>query len=64
MTTITIENNFNKLKAEFVKDTGLKVEDNMSLYIQYYHARVMDYYMQVHYHELRAIETNTRKPTQ
>ena len=40
-------NNFDAFKKDFKTDTGLKAEDNMSLYIQYVNARLMDCSMQI-----------------
>jgi arginyl-tRNA synthetase len=42
-----ILNNFNAFKKDFKTDTGFKAEDNMALYIQYVHARLMDWNMQI-----------------
>lgn len=59
---IEIKNNFNSFKTSFKKDTGLEASDNMSLYIQYYQARVTDELLQHIFHRLGDIEKNTRKP--
>lgn len=37
-----LKNNFNSFKQDFQNDTGLKPDENLSLYIQYYNARVAD----------------------
>lgn len=45
---ITLLNNFNKLKDNFKSDTGLEAnKENMSLYIQYYNARMNDMSYQI-----------------
>ncbi len=45
---IQIKNNFSALKHEFKTDTGLEAnKENMSLYIQYYNARMNDYSYQI-----------------
>jgi hypothetical protein len=44
---INLKSNFENFKKDFEKDTKLKVQDNMELYIQYYNARVNDYHMQL-----------------
>jgi 5-methylcytosine-specific restriction endonuclease McrBC GTP-binding regulatory subunit McrB len=37
-----LKNNFDSFKQDFQNDTGLKPNENLSLYIQYYNARVAD----------------------
>jgi len=44
---LKIENNFEKYKEAFKKDTGLDWKDNLELYIKYYHAVVQDKTFQV-----------------
>jgi hypothetical protein len=44
---IQLKSNFENFKQDFEKDTRLRVQDNMGLYIQYYNARVNDYHMQL-----------------
>lgn len=42
-------NNFEKVKAAFLKDTNLDANapENVPLYIQYYHAQMADYQVQL-----------------
>jgi hypothetical protein len=53
---ITINNNFEKFKEDFKKDTGLSYsEENLSLYLQYITARMTDNSAQIMFgltHEL------------
>lgn len=44
---ITIKNNFDAYKESFKKDTGLEWNDNLDLYIRYYHAVVQDKTFQI-----------------
>ena len=43
----TIKNNFEGLKKEFQKETGLDPKTNIEVYIQYYQARMIDTQMQI-----------------
>jgi hypothetical protein len=42
MAIFGFSNRFNEFRDDFLKDTGLKAEDNMSLYAQYVAARFAD----------------------
>ena len=42
MAFIGSHNRFNEFRDEFLKDTGVKAEDNMALYAQYVTARFAD----------------------
>ena len=42
MAFIGSHNRFNEFRDEFLKDTGVKAEENMSLYAQYVTARFTD----------------------
>lgn len=42
MAFIGSHNRFNEFRDDFLKDTGVKAEDNMSLYAQYVAARFAD----------------------
>ena len=45
---ITVKNNFHTFKEDFKKDTGLEFnKENMSIYLQYYSARMTDIGSQV-----------------
>jgi len=39
---LKIKNNFEEYKEAFKKDTGLDWQENLELYIKYYHAVVQD----------------------
>lgn len=42
MAIFGFSNRFNEFRDDFLKDTGVKPEDNMSLYAQYVAARFAD----------------------
>ncbi|MCU0457176.1 MAG: hypothetical protein MUE74_12825 [Bacteroidales bacterium] len=42
MAIFGFNNRFNEFRDDFLKDTGVKAEDNMSLYAQYVAARFAD----------------------
>jgi hypothetical protein len=42
MAFIGSHNRFNEFRDDFLKDTGVKAEDNMALYAQYVTARFAD----------------------
>jgi arginyl-tRNA synthetase len=42
-----IKNNFNLFKKDFQSDTGLKADEQLGLYIQYFNARVNDINAQI-----------------
>ena len=42
MAIFGFNNRFNEFRDDFLKDTGVKAEDNMSLYTQYVAARFAD----------------------
>jgi hypothetical protein len=44
---LKIQNNFENYKEAFKKDTGLDWQENLELYIKYYHAVVQDKTYQV-----------------
>lgn len=39
---IELKNHFKDYKVDFQQDTGIDPKSDMALYIQYYHARMMD----------------------
>ena len=48
MSNIKLASNFDIYKEDFTKETGLEInKDNMSTYIQYYHARTTDNFLQL-----------------
>ena len=48
MSNIKLASNFDTYKEEFTKETGLEInKENMTTYIQYYHARTTDNLLQL-----------------
>lgn len=41
------DQNFQKLKVTFKKETGIEAKDDMALYIAYFHAKTSDLQMQL-----------------
>ncbi|HEX2974337.1 MAG TPA: hypothetical protein VHO68_00235 [Bacteroidales bacterium] len=55
---------FNEFREDFLKDTGLKSEDNIGLYIQYVSARFADQNHKIitdMANELRELQKNVKK---
>ena len=53
--TIDLKNNFKSLKQDFEEDTGLKMNDNIELYIHYVNARFSDRTFQMTWHMMNEL---------
>jgi len=53
--TIDFKNNFRTFEQDFEKDTGLRMKDNMELYIQYANLRFSDRAFQMTWHMMNEL---------
>lgn len=53
---IEFKNNFANFKDDFINDTGMNAEDNMSDYINYVNARLSDYIFQMNVQTTTTLE--------
>lgn len=53
--TIDFKNNFRAFEKEFEQDTGLKMKDNIELYIQYANTRFSDRTFQMTWHMMNEL---------